>query len=720
MDEKIYQKIYDIAHELSKRESTYTRADLAYELQNEGVKKDSFEIGKLVYETYTYYNEDDTIKNVFYNNEGTEQLVAEYKVNDLIEQGCNDILFPILHDKLDKSIEILALLEDQVMQIMSGSLAIVGEHKIINTIVGNQGVVNVKNEAEVVFNNYSNLIDTYSNAKYQVKSIMTDFINLRTKVCDVYRKFSAMLIDVFGDSIKAVSPELFDFDSIEWLDVQGMLKNVKLEYDKISERCQILMSSIQDNFIQSLKSSSSVYRQMGSKQAGLLVAGLNMVSHYIDANSKTCELKQNLVVLKNSVKRDTVQIKGDLGRLMVIYKTMNDIYIPKAEIFCRNSETILSAELQAIEDPIYNETEIRDLKNKRDKLLGIYKKLETDMTDEQLNIDVYTARIEENTQILNGLTAQYYKAKNSKPNKPFFLINLLTLGSAAKRYNRDIYDWSQACQPVISRYEDLQTDVKIDTDELYATEKSLKEEKKRYSAIKKEIEVINKTINGKINVNNDVKMKILPHLEDLIKLLRLAREIASSKLDDKYMKAICIEEENIEIPEDIKQNINQFKETFLKTIDENRTLYQKAAQCTPCENENKGTLELGKETQQNNSTDVCNKDLDIISESQNTVVQKTVVLLESWANLKVMREQNVVAHKIYEKKLKKLQNEFIKDMATIDNKSAVLRECLKKINTSQSPEMLKEGLLALSKDNKKIFNDKDLDEFLNGNKTIEL
>lgn len=36
---KNISKIYDIAHELSKRESTYTRADLAYELQNEGVKK---------------------------------------------------------------------------------------------------------------------------------------------------------------------------------------------------------------------------------------------------------------------------------------------------------------------------------------------------------------------------------------------------------------------------------------------------------------------------------------------------------------------------------------------------------------------------------------------------------------------------------------------------------------------------------------------------------
>lgn len=43
---------------------------------------------------------------------------------------------------------------------------------------------------------------------------------------------------------------------------------------------------------------------------------------------------------------------------------MNDIYIPKAEVFCRNSDTILSAELKAIEDPVYNEAEIRELKIK--------------------------------------------------------------------------------------------------------------------------------------------------------------------------------------------------------------------------------------------------------------------------------------------------------------------------------------------------------------------
>ena len=72
------------------------------------------------------------------------------------------------------------------------------------------------------------------------------------------------------------------------------------------------------------------------------------------------------------------------------------------------------------------------------------------------------------------------------------------------------------------------------------------------------------------------------------------------------------------------------------------------------------------------------------------------------------------------KKLKKLQEEFRKDMAKIDNKSAVLRESLKKINTAQSPEMLKEGLLSLSGGDKEIFSEKDWDDFLSGNKTIEL
>ena len=49
---RIYQKIYDIASQLLKENAVYTRADLAYELQEFGIKTDSFEIGMLVWEAY--------------------------------------------------------------------------------------------------------------------------------------------------------------------------------------------------------------------------------------------------------------------------------------------------------------------------------------------------------------------------------------------------------------------------------------------------------------------------------------------------------------------------------------------------------------------------------------------------------------------------------------------------------------------------------------------
>ena len=213
------------------------------------------------------------------------------------------------------------------------------------------------------------------------------------------------------------------------------------------------MSSITDSFAQSLKTASQSYKAAGSKQIGLVLAGLNMVSHYIDAGQKTAELKQDLLTLKNSVKHDVTLIKGDMGRLFVIYKTLNDLYIPQAEAFCRFSKQVLSGEWQQLTQALYADTDIQSLKEERDEALESYKTLEREMTDEQLNIDYYTTRIEECRQLLDGMQTQYQQAQASKPEKPFFLTNLLTLGSAKQKYNRNIYDWNQACAPVISQYD---------------------------------------------------------------------------------------------------------------------------------------------------------------------------------------------------------------------------------------------------------------------------
>ncbi len=745
--QRVYKRIHDIAHELNKDKSTMTRADLAYELNDDGIEKDSYEVGRLVYEAYNHYKGDAVIKNAFYNNENCDLLVSEYQIDSLIENNECDSLFPLLQSSLDESKNMLDLLDDTVAQVLSGAMTTATARNILNTIVGTHGAVKVQTEAKAVFDNYSNLVNVYDGAKHQVKSIMADFVSLRTQICDVYRQFSTMLIDTFGDSIKAVSPELFDFDSVEWLDVHGMLQKVKLDYDRISEKCKTLMSGIQDSFIQSLKSSSATYKQAGNKKVGLLMVALNMGSHYLDASSATNELKQDLVVLKNSVKRDATQIKGDMGRLLLIYKTMNDLYIPKAEVFIRNSNAVLTSEWKAIAEAIYKDDEVKGLKTRRDQLLAAYKQVEKDMTDAQLNIDVYTSRIEENKQTLNGLQAQYQQAKDSKPSKPFFLVNIFTFGSAGKRYNRDIYDWHKVCQPVISRYEDLQTDVKLDSDELQAAKESLQENKSQHKEIKKKLDSLNKEMLGKLKVNAEVKKQMLPHLEGMIQLLRVARQIASSKLDAKYMKAVQIEPEDTELSEETRQNIRLFSDTLRETISIDTDMARRAVDALSYDEEMRKRLAekacKGNEQtdcatrpqrieghdggdgyeydgQENDVPAVSEAELAAVADAGNVAVQKAVNLLESWANLKALQEKSAIAHKAYDKKLKKLQEQFKRDMAKIDDKSAVLRESLKKINTAQSPEMLKEGLLSLSDGDKELFSEKDWDDFLSGNKIIEL
>ena len=65
-----------------------------------------------------------------------------------------------------------------------------------------------------------------------------------------------------------------------------MLRNVQLDYNTINEKCSTLMSDISDSFAQSLKTASIAYRGTSNKQIGLILAGLNMLSHYMETGEK--------------------------------------------------------------------------------------------------------------------------------------------------------------------------------------------------------------------------------------------------------------------------------------------------------------------------------------------------------------------------------------------------------------------------------------------------
>lgn len=438
-----------------------------------------------------------------------------------------------------------------------------------------------------------------------------------------------------------------------------------------------------------------------------------MVSHYIDAGQKTAELKQDLLTLKNSVKHDVTLIKGDMGRLFVIYKTLNDLYIPQAEAFCRFSKQVLSGEWQQLTQALYADTDIQSLKEERDEALESYKTLEREMTDEQLNIDYYTTRIEECRQLLDGMQTQYQQAQASKPEKPFFLTNLLTLGSAKQKYNRNIYDWNQACAPVISQYEEMQTDMKLDSDELEQLQQHLNENKRTHQLLKEKLHLLNREIMNNINVSPALQMKLLPHLESMVKLLRIAREIANSKLDNKLVKTVSITRQNTELPQELKQNL----QLFADTLREHASIDDETAKNSFYAVSDEYPTDSRQSTSDGNVTEA---DFAQLSDAENTAIQNTVNLLESWSRLKAMQEQSAIAHQAYDKELEKLQEAFRNNLADIDNRGVILRESLKKINTATSEEELKEGLLSLAQKEGESFSKEEWNEFLNGTKTIEL
>ena len=100
-------------------------------------------------------------------------------------------------------------------------------------------------------------------------------------------------------------------------------------------------------------------------------------------------------------------------------------------------------------------------------------------------------------------------------------------------------------------------------------------------------------------------------------------------------------------------------------------------------------------------------------------MQKTVGLFEALAELEKKKAESRIIGSKYDTELKKLQSEFRREMSKIDEKSAVLREVLKKLNTSTDASQLRDALAALS-DRQENFTDKDWNDFFNGNKTIEL
>lgn len=686
MSEAIYKTIKKIADEANGEKRT--RADVAYDLQ----MTDSLEVSRLVWEAYNYYGKDPLIKSTFINNDNDSSVVDDYELRQLIATGKNDEYFNALSKDLKDGENALTVLDNMLKTKMSE--AVTSEiNSLMSIIMGTRGIENVKNEATQAVQLYGQLVNVYDEAKAGVKEVAHDFVDLRTEILHVYEKYAQMLVDFYGDSIKRVAPSLFDFDSIEYLDTTQMFEKVKLQYDLLSENCSVMMSEISDGFSNSVMIATQGGKALG-RNGAIAVAAVEAIKHYLDASEKTVRMKSDLEAFKMNIKKDVTNIKSDYTRLATVYKTINNLYIPKADAYFKFSSKLLSAEFEQMVSTLYAKAGVAELVKERDEVMEEIRAVSEQLNDHKNNIIFYDEQIGRCQGILTDKKDDYENAKSLRPNKPSVIVNVLTFGSADKKYSQKMFKWKGIYGNLVKEYENAIVDEAVYGQDLNYQDEARREAEEKLTQLKAKQKELTDKILKSISVDADMKKQLATHLEDIIKLLHVGKEILESGLDSKSIRAINIDTyHSNELPEDLKNAVANFKDLVREVAPD-------------LKEDMKKNLEKNFSEQE-------------IAELKR-VYKESIKLTDALVSLEALKKQNQISSEIYDNELEKIQTQFNSQMATIDAKTDVLGNALKEINTAPDAEARKRALIKLTEKGNVFANEEEFNNFINGTLTINI
>ena len=669
-------------------------------------------MSRLVLEAYRYFSNDRNIERAFVTNDCRRPLIEEYQMTDLLDNGKTEDAMTLAQKELDSTSHTLTRLQRDIDTNMQVA-AVKAASEMMDMVTGTGGAKAVRTEASTLFDRYSRMVGTYHEGEDTVRRNIADFTTLRTDIATTYQEYALKLVDIYGDSIKAVEPKLFDFSQVQFLDVDSMLKHTELEYNRISDTCSALISEISDSFQSSLRSSVAAYRSAGkgNKTLGLAMAGLGMLDHYMQASERTMRLRSDLTTFKTSIKHDATRIKADLGRLLVIYKTLNDVVIPKADLYLRYAAKLMASDINAITDSLYNHVDIQPLEDQRRELLAQMRALDGEINDHLQNIDVYQSLVSDLTQTLDAKAAGYHDAIARKPSKPFFLVNILTFGQANKTYSRNYAEWDAVCYPLVREYENNQVDLKLDKDELASHQSDLKAKQQEQHLVKQKLDEVNRQIRAKVNASAELQMKMLPHLRTVIAMLRLGREIMESKLDKRLVGTVDIPDFNAteKLPADVESNLSLFTSTLEDHLLADRGLAVALL----------NGVDDYRDTQ-DEDRHYSEEDMAQVTEASEKTLQQGLALLDSAMKLKTQQLNGKLAAAAYDEAFDKIASDFRSQLQAVDDKNAFVREVMRRAHLATNDDNRKQALLMLSELSGQNLTEQDFRDFISGKKTIEL
>ena len=347
---------------------------------------------------------------------------------------------------------------------------------------------------------------------------------------------------------------------------------------------------------------------------------------------------------------------------------------------------------------IYSNDEVVGLHNNQKALIEKCQNLEEEIVDLKQNISYYQSVIEQCKQTIAENKDEYNLAKSRKPSRPLFITNILTFGNAMSTYNRKISEWANVCKPVIDNYENLLTEIVVDSKELAQCQAEYSNKLKELQQTQKTLNNIVAQIKKCISVDENIKARIASHLKDLILLLKTAKYIISESLSKDLTKKVCIQEISlVELSENEKTAISKYTQSICKEFKEDPVVARDAEILT-------------KE----------DEELNIMVGAYNQTVDNVASLIQTSIELDSMLKQQELADVEYEKQLSDIQTKYQLIMSQVDDKSNILKKAIAKINTADKFDDIKQGLISLANNDNASLSDEDIMNFLNDNKTLTI
>lgn len=569
----IIREIQVVALRVSQGEEYMTRRELVEELNSKipGLNiTDGLIINSLVKETYLQTPSSEiqkTISDSFRHNITFQPVYDPDNIADVsLSLECSGELalnfndFTRVTEILDRRIETMDL-TDPITEIAEKKKAIelyVPEKNF--SLTGKTKVKDNLKYGQKILESYGNLVHYYNWAKSQNLELIEDFKFLRDELGQFRMDVTELLFDIIGEDKKEEHPELFDFSQIEYIETDNIFEEIDLNFKKLDESFEVFQEAYEKSIINikeagqrhadiALKrysktvkrngyaSRSQIKGQVATAALGFAFdAALEIMESRNNAEQTVAAIKRDVEKMKLGLKDDAQKIAIDLLRLKKIFNRLKVILIPEVKKFINRANLIYNTTIKDAYSQLVQGGNIAELSKENRKLIVEEKRIHLEIEDNKESLQVCAEEISRYRELMAEIQEEYDFVNSIKPNEPREIHNKISLGLAARKYEKHLTEWNKITQPVRDTYASFEDSIRREEEAIEKFEHLIIEFQKRLDEIKS----IRKNNKSRIQAQGIKIKNFEPQLkaleENISKISEASRNLMSRGIQEDMLK----------------------------------------------------------------------------------------------------------------------------------------------------------------------------------------